>query len=133
MRHTPHSPSICSLVPCASALRTIASGLIGAAICLSSLSATAQDLNFPVKEGLGVPDATLGSTEPKVAPAQALLNVPPTSRVTTAVPATVLAALNLAHELMQIKQGSGEEERELTLSLRDLHRKLDSLLDGNTR
>ena len=96
MRHTPHSPSICSLVPCASALRNIASGLIGAAICLSSLSATAQDLNFPVKEGLGVPDATLGSTEPKVAPAQALLNVPPTSRVTTAVPATVLAALNRA-------------------------------------
>ena len=45
----------------------------------------------------------------------------------------VLTALNLAHELMQIKQGSGEEERELTLSLRDLHRKLDSLLDGNTR
>lgn len=45
----------------------------------------------------------------------------------------VLAALNLAHELMQIKQGSGEEERELSLSLRDLHRKLDTLLDGNTR
>ena len=45
----------------------------------------------------------------------------------------VLAALNLAHELMQIKHGSGEEERELTLSLRDLHRKLDTLLDGNVR
>ena len=45
----------------------------------------------------------------------------------------VLTALNLAHELMQIKQGSGEEERELTLSLRDLHRKLDTLLDGNAR
>ena len=45
----------------------------------------------------------------------------------------VLAALNLAHELMQIKQGSGEDERELSLSLRDLHRKLDTLLDGNVR
>ena len=45
----------------------------------------------------------------------------------------VLAALNLAHELMQIKQGSGDEERELAHSLRDLHRKLDSLIEANPR
>lgn len=41
----------------------------------------------------------------------------------------VLTALNLAHELMQLKRDNGDEERELTLSLRDLHRKLDNLLD----
>jgi len=45
----------------------------------------------------------------------------------------VLTALNLAHELMQLKQGSGDEERELALSLRDLHRKLDTLLENGTR
>lgn len=41
----------------------------------------------------------------------------------------VLTALNLAHELMQLKRGSGDEEHELALSLRDLHRKLDGLID----
>lgn len=42
----------------------------------------------------------------------------------------VLTALNLAHELMQLKRGSGDEEREFALSLKDLHRKLDGLIDS---
>ena len=42
----------------------------------------------------------------------------------------VLAALNLAHELMQQRQGGGERERELTRTLGDLTRRLDGLLDS---
>lgn len=42
----------------------------------------------------------------------------------------VLAALNLAHELMQQRQGGGERERELARTLGDLTRRLDGLLDG---
>ena len=41
----------------------------------------------------------------------------------------VLAALNLAHELLQQRQGGGERERELTRTLGDLTRRLDGLLD----
>lgn len=44
----------------------------------------------------------------------------------------VLAALNFAHEVMQLKGGS-DDERELAASLRDLHRKLDGLIDANPR
>jgi cell division protein ZapA len=41
----------------------------------------------------------------------------------------VLAALNLAHELHQLRSESEKSERELTRTLGELHRKLDSLLD----
>ena len=76
-----------------SARRSIASGLMGATVCLSGLAATAQDLNFPLKEGLGVPDSATGPAELKLAPATGLANVPSAPRVATAVPASVLAAL----------------------------------------
>ena len=42
----------------------------------------------------------------------------------------VLAALNLAHELMQVRGGSGEKERELSRTLADLTRRIDGLLDS---
>ncbi|AWV08415.1 cell division protein ZapA [Marilutibacter maris] len=41
----------------------------------------------------------------------------------------VLAALNFAHELQQLRTESGRHERELTRTLEDLNRKLDGLLD----
>lgn len=45
----------------------------------------------------------------------------------------VLAALNLAHELMQLKHGDDEREREIGRTLSELNRKLDSLLDSAAR
>lgn len=42
----------------------------------------------------------------------------------------VLAALNLAHELMQSKGAGGEKERELSRTLADLTRRIDGLLDA---
>lgn len=42
----------------------------------------------------------------------------------------VLAALNLAHEVLQQRQGGGERERELTRTLGDLTRRLDGLLES---
>jgi cell division protein ZapA len=42
----------------------------------------------------------------------------------------VLAALNLAHELLQQRSGGGDRERELTRTLGDLTRRLDGLLDS---
>ena len=42
----------------------------------------------------------------------------------------VLAALNLAHELIQQRQGGGNRERELSRALGDLTRRLDGLLDN---
>ena len=42
----------------------------------------------------------------------------------------VLAALNLAHELIQQRQGGGEKERELARTLGDLTRRLDGLLEN---
>jgi cell division protein ZapA len=42
----------------------------------------------------------------------------------------VLAALNLAHELIQQRQGGGDRERELSRTLGDLTRRLDGLLDS---
>jgi cell division protein ZapA len=42
----------------------------------------------------------------------------------------VLAALNLAHELIQQRSGGGERERELTRSLGDLTRRLDGLFES---
>ncbi|MGI8560393.1 MAG: cell division protein ZapA [Luteimonas sp.] len=42
----------------------------------------------------------------------------------------VLAALNLAHELQQLRDDSGRRDRELTRTLDDLQRKLDALLDA---
>jgi cell division protein ZapA len=44
----------------------------------------------------------------------------------------VLAALNLAHELLQQRQGGGERERELARTLGDLTRRLDGLLEHAT-
>ncbi|WP_368566085.1 cell division protein ZapA [Pseudoxanthomonas sp. UTMC 1351] len=40
----------------------------------------------------------------------------------------VLAALNLAHELQQLRNESSAREKELSRTLADLHRKLDSVL-----
>ena len=41
----------------------------------------------------------------------------------------VLAALNLAHELQQLRDERSARERELSHTLDDLHRKLDGVLD----
>ena len=41
----------------------------------------------------------------------------------------VLAALNLAHELQQLRDERSARERELAHTLDDLHRKLDGALD----
>jgi cell division protein ZapA len=41
----------------------------------------------------------------------------------------VLAALNLAHELQQLRDEQHARDRELTRTLGDLHHKLDALLD----
>ncbi|TDK23247.1 cell division protein ZapA [Luteimonas aestuarii] len=43
----------------------------------------------------------------------------------------VLAALNLAHELQQLRDDSQRRDRELSRTLEDLQRKLDGLLDGH--
>ncbi len=45
----------------------------------------------------------------------------------------VLAALNLAHELQQLRSDSDRRDRELTRTLAELHRKLDGLLDQPPR
>lgn len=45
----------------------------------------------------------------------------------------VLAALNLAHELMQLKNGAGDRDREIERALGELNRKLDGLLDSVSR
>jgi len=42
----------------------------------------------------------------------------------------VLAALNLANELLQQRDGGGNRERELSRTLGDLTRRLDGLLDN---
>ena len=42
----------------------------------------------------------------------------------------VLAALNLAHELMQSKGTGGEKERELSRTLADLTRRIDGLFEN---
>jgi cell division protein ZapA len=42
----------------------------------------------------------------------------------------VLAALNLAHELLQQRQGGGDRERDLSRTLSDLTRRLDGLLES---
>ncbi len=41
----------------------------------------------------------------------------------------VLAALNLAHELQQLRNENSARERELTRTLDELHGRLDGLLD----
>lgn len=42
----------------------------------------------------------------------------------------VLAALNLAHELQQLRDDNSAREKEMTKTLGDLHSKLDGLLDA---
>jgi cell division protein ZapA len=42
----------------------------------------------------------------------------------------VLAALNLAHELQQLRDDSGRRDREIARALDDMQRKLDALLDA---
>lgn len=42
----------------------------------------------------------------------------------------VMAALNLAHEFLQLKQASEARDRELMRTLDELNRKLDSVLDA---
>lgn len=42
----------------------------------------------------------------------------------------VLAALNLAHELQQIRDGASRRDRELTRTLDNLQRRLDQLPDA---
>ena len=44
----------------------------------------------------------------------------------------VLAALNLAHELQQLRTTHGGDERELVRTLEELQRKLDNALDTAT-
>ncbi|AJC47286.1 MULTISPECIES: cell division protein ZapA [Xanthomonas] len=41
----------------------------------------------------------------------------------------VLAALNLAHELQQLRDEQGQREREMARTLADLNRRLDSVVD----
>ena len=43
----------------------------------------------------------------------------------------VLAALNLAHELQQLRDENSARERELTRTLAELHRKLDGALGSS--
>jgi cell division protein ZapA len=45
----------------------------------------------------------------------------------------VLAALNLAHELQQLRDDSQHRERELTRTLDDVNRRLDDLFDPSSR
>ncbi len=45
----------------------------------------------------------------------------------------VLVALNLAHELMQLKRGEGDGQREISLTLDSLSRKMDRLLASVSR
>ncbi len=45
----------------------------------------------------------------------------------------VLAALNLAHELQQLRHDNEQRARELTRTLADLQRKLDGVLDPAQR
>ena len=45
----------------------------------------------------------------------------------------VLAALNLAHELQQLRDDSGKHERELARTLNDLQHKLDGVVDAGAR
>lgn len=45
----------------------------------------------------------------------------------------VLAALNFAHELQQMRSENEGRDRELERTLGDLHRKLDGLFDPSTR
>lgn len=45
----------------------------------------------------------------------------------------VLAALNLAHELLQLKHGADDRDREIARTLGELNRKLDGLLDSTPR
>lgn len=42
----------------------------------------------------------------------------------------VLAALNLAHELQQLRDDTGRRDREVARTLDDMQRKLDTLLDA---
>ena len=42
----------------------------------------------------------------------------------------VLAALNLAHELQQLRDDSGRRDREVARTLDEMQRKLDALLDA---
>lgn len=45
----------------------------------------------------------------------------------------VLAALNFAHELQQLRGDDSSRDRELSRTLDELHRKLDSLFDAAIR
>jgi cell division protein ZapA len=45
----------------------------------------------------------------------------------------VLAALNLAHELQQLRDDGGRQDRELTRTLEDLQQKLESAVAAGAR
>jgi cell division protein ZapA len=45
----------------------------------------------------------------------------------------VLAALNLAHELQQVRDDSGRQDRELSRTLEDLQQKLESAVAAGAR
>lgn len=45
----------------------------------------------------------------------------------------VLAALNLAHDLQQVRDQHSSHDRELSRTLSDLHRRLDDLFDAPAR
>lgn len=52
------------------------------------------------------------------------------NRMAAADRIATIAALNLAHEFMQLKRSAEERDRELLRTLGELNRKLDSLLDA---
>lgn len=53
-----------------------------------------------------------------------------TNRMAAVDRVAVLAALNLAHELQQLRDESGRRDRELARTLDELQRKLDDLLEA---
>lgn len=54
------------------------------------------------------------------------------NRMAAADRIAVLAALNLAHELQQLRNENDSRDREVARTLGDLQRRLDNLLDGAT-
>ena len=56
-----------------------------------------------------------------------------TNRMAALDRVAVLAALNFAHELQQLRDDSEKRDRELTRTLGELHRKLDDLLEPPAR
>lgn len=54
-----------------------------------------------------------------------------TNRMAAVDRIAVLAALNLAHEVQQLRESNGAQDREILRTLDELQRKLDSAIDAN--